>query len=127
MAEDHISHTNYIALSDDDSDDEAQHNYGPRQPTEMQGTVLKWTNYIHGWQNRYMVLKDGTMSYFRNQDETAYGCRGSISVQRANVKPHEIDENRFDVCLNDCVWYLRTLTPEEKHQWVDAVEQHKVQ
>ena len=52
----------------------------------FQGTVLKWTNYIHGWQNRHMVLKDGTMSYFRNQDETAYGCRGSISVQRAVVK-----------------------------------------
>nr|XP_053653955.1 ceramide transfer protein-like [Cherax quadricarinatus] len=89
------------------------------------GTVSKWTNYIHGWQNRYMVLKDGTMSYYRNPDETAFGCRGSISVQKAHVKPHEIDECRFDVCLNDCVWYLRTNTEEEKHQWVDAVEQHK--
>nr|XP_053636517.1 ceramide transfer protein-like isoform X2 [Cherax quadricarinatus] len=123
MSEDYGS----VTLSDEDSEEDAQYHhyaYG-RQPTELQGTVSKWTNYIHGWQNRYMVLKDGTMSYYRNPDETAFGCRGSISVQKAHVKPHEIDECRFDVCLNDCVWYLRTNTEEEKHQWVDAVEQHK--
>lgn len=121
-----------VALSDEDSDEDAplhhhhQQQY-PRQPMELQGTVSKWTNYIHGWQNRFMVLKDGTMSYYRNNDETEYGCRGSISVQKAHVKPHEIDECRFDVCLNDCVWYLRTGTVEEKHQWVDAIEQHKLE
>ncbi|XP_045596004.2 ceramide transfer protein isoform X1 [Procambarus clarkii] len=123
MSEDHGS----LTLSDEDSEEDLHylHYAHARQPTELQGTVSKWTNYIHGWQNRYMVLKDGTMSYYRNHDETPFGCRGSISVQKAHVKPHEIDECRFDVCLNDCVWYLRTNTEEEKHQWVDAIEQHK--
>ncbi|XP_069997920.1 ceramide transfer protein [Penaeus vannamei] len=117
-----------VTMSDEDSEEDTQlHPYQCRQPTELQGTVSKWTNYIHGWQNRYMVLKEGTMSYYKNQDETAFGCRGSISVQRAHVKPHEIDECRFDICLNDCVWYLRTGTEEEKHQWVDAIEQHKLE
>ncbi|KAK3885284.1 hypothetical protein Pcinc_010478 [Petrolisthes cinctipes] len=120
MAEDY----GCVTLSDEDSEDDA-HSHPHRQPIELQGTVSKWTNYIHGWQNRYMVLKDGTMSYYRNQNETAFGCRGSISVKKAHVKPHEIDECRFDVCLNDCVWYLRTATEEEKHQWVDAIEQHR--
>uniref|UniRef100_A0A0P4WVJ1 Ceramide transfer protein n=1 Tax=Scylla olivacea TaxID=85551 RepID=A0A0P4WVJ1_SCYOL len=114
----------YVALSDEDSEEDT-HGHGHRQPPELQGTVSKWTNYIHGWQNRYMVLKDGTMSYYRNQNETAFGCRGSISVKKAHVRPHEIDECRFDVCLNDCVWYLRTSTEEDKHQWVDAIHQHR--
>lgn len=124
MSEDYGS----LTLTDDDSEEDAHpHHYAHRQPTELQGTVSKWTNYIHGWQNRYMVLKDGTMSYYRNHNETAFGCRGSISVQKAHVRPHEIDECRFDVCLNDCVWYMRTGTEEEKHQWVDAIEQHKLE
>ncbi|KAK7080293.1 Collagen type IV alpha-3-binding protein [Halocaridina rubra] len=124
--EDYVGGGGGMALSDEESEEDALQSY-PRQPVELQGTVSKWTNYIHGWQNRFMVLKDGTMSYYRNNDETEYGCRGSISVQKAHVKPHEIDECRFDVCLNDCVWYLRTPTVEEKHQWVDAIEQHKLE
>uniref|UniRef100_A0A0P4WGZ2 PH domain-containing protein n=1 Tax=Scylla olivacea TaxID=85551 RepID=A0A0P4WGZ2_SCYOL len=75
----------YVALSDEDSEEDT-HGHGHRQPPELQGTVSKWTNYIHGWQNRYMVLKDGTMSYYRNQNETAFGCRGSISVKKAHVR-----------------------------------------
>ena len=24
---------------------------------ELKGTLNKWTNYIHGWQKRFMVIK----------------------------------------------------------------------
>lgn len=27
-------------------------------PQEISGTLSKWTNYIHGWQDRYIVVKD---------------------------------------------------------------------
>jgi len=27
---------------------------------ELRGYLSKWTNYIYGWQPRYIVLKDGT-------------------------------------------------------------------
>ena len=52
----------------------------------LQGTLCKWTNYIHGWQNRYIILHDGTMSYYKSENETSFGCRGSISVQKAIIK-----------------------------------------
>ncbi|XP_018020850.1 ceramide transfer protein isoform X2 [Hyalella azteca] len=110
-------------LSEDDSDDEK--NLNLRNPPVMQGVLSKWTNYIHGWQDRYFVLRDGTLSYYRSQGDASFGCRGSISVSRAIVKAHEIDECRFDVCLNDSVWYLRTERCDVKHQWVDAFELHK--
>ena len=29
------------------------------------GVLSKWTNYIHGRQNRYFALKDGNFLYFR--------------------------------------------------------------
>ena len=27
-------------------------------PQEISGTLSKWTNYIHGWQDRHIVVKD---------------------------------------------------------------------
>ena len=47
--------------------------------------MSKWTNYIHGWQNRYIILKEGKLSYYRNELDIAVGCRGSISVEKAVI------------------------------------------
>jgi len=41
-------------------------------------------------------------------------------------QPHDFDECRFDVSVNDCVWYLRAESPEEKQRWVDALDAYKV-
>ncbi|KAK7492548.1 hypothetical protein BaRGS_00016214 [Batillaria attramentaria] len=92
---------------------------------ELHGTLSKWTNYLHGWQDRYIVLKDGTLSYYKSEDETAFGCRGAVSLTRATVTPHQFDECRFDVSVNDSVWYLRGASPDERQRWVDSIELHK--
>uniref|UniRef100_A0A8D8RZ14 Collagen type IV alpha-3-binding protein n=1 Tax=Cacopsylla melanoneura TaxID=428564 RepID=A0A8D8RZ14_9HEMI len=52
----------------------------------LQGYLSKWTNYIHGWQNRWIVLTNGTLSYYKSETETAHGCRGAISLNRATIK-----------------------------------------
>lgn len=54
-------------------------------PTKC-GVLLKWTNYIHGWQQRYIVLENGTLSYYKSLDEKSFGCRGSITIVKANIK-----------------------------------------
>uniref|UniRef100_A0A8B9BIR0 PH domain-containing protein n=1 Tax=Anser brachyrhynchus TaxID=132585 RepID=A0A8B9BIR0_9AVES len=41
-----------------------------------------WTNYIHGWQDRWVVLKTNMLSYYKSEDETEYGCRGSICLTK---------------------------------------------
>lgn len=53
---------------------------------ELQGTLSKWTNYIHGWQTRFIVLKDGTLSYYKSEHDSGFGCRGSISLYKADIK-----------------------------------------
>ncbi|KAM7285537.1 ceramide transfer protein isoform X1 [Ixodes scapularis] len=110
-----------INLTDDEDDFEH-----PTSPLELQGTLCKWTNYIHGWQDRHIVLKDGTLSYYKSENDTAFGCRGAISIYKATVKPHEFDECRFDVSVNDCVWYLRADCLEERNRWVEALDAYKV-
>ncbi|XP_064296066.1 ceramide transfer protein-like isoform X2 [Phalacrocorax carbo] len=54
-------------------------------PVEFCGVLSKWTNYIHGWQDRWVVLKSNTLSYYKSEDETEYGCRGSIFLGKAVV------------------------------------------
>lgn len=66
--------------SSDDSDSE-----NPERP-ELQGILHKWTNYIHGWQDRYIVLRNGTLSYYKSEQESGYGCRGALSLAKANIK-----------------------------------------
>lgn len=64
--------------SSDESDTESQ--------TELHGILQKWTNYIHGWQDRYIVLKNGTLSYYKSEQESGYGCRGALSLAKATIK-----------------------------------------
>ncbi|XP_045452383.1 ceramide transfer protein [Melitaea cinxia] len=94
---------------------------------ELRGYLSKWTNYIHGWQDRFIVLKDSTLSYYKSELESNLGCRGALCLKKAKVKPHEFDDCRFDVSVNDCVWYLRATNPEEKQQWIDVLESFKLE
>uniref|UniRef100_A0A8B9JQD5 Ceramide transfer protein n=1 Tax=Astyanax mexicanus TaxID=7994 RepID=A0A8B9JQD5_ASTMX len=94
---------------------------------EFSGVLSKWTNYIHGWQDRWVVLKNNTLSYYKSQDEREYGCRGSLCLSKAVITPHEFDECRLDISVNDSVWYLRAMDPEHRNQWIDSIEQHRVE
>jgi len=87
-----------------------------------EGTVSKWTNYLHGWQLRYLVLRDGTLYYYKSEFDTGFGCRGSVSVIKAAIEAHEFDDCRFDVNVGDCIYYLRTTSPTERQKWVDVLE-----
>uniref|UniRef100_A0A8K9UWR5 Ceramide transfer protein n=1 Tax=Oncorhynchus mykiss TaxID=8022 RepID=A0A8K9UWR5_ONCMY len=89
--------------------------------------VWDWTNYIHGWQDRWVVLKNNTLSYYKSEDEREYGCRGSLCLSKAIITPHEFDECRIDISVNDSVWYLRAEDPKHRLRWIDSIELHKVE
>uniref|UniRef100_A0A3P8ZNZ7 Ceramide transfer protein n=1 Tax=Esox lucius TaxID=8010 RepID=A0A3P8ZNZ7_ESOLU len=92
---------------------------------EFGGILSKWTNYIHGWQDRWVVLKNNTLSYYKSQDEREFGCRGSLCLSKAVITPHEFDECRLDISVNDSVWYLRAIDPEHRHQWINSIQLHR--
>uniref|UniRef100_S4RXN9 Ceramide transporter 1b n=1 Tax=Petromyzon marinus TaxID=7757 RepID=S4RXN9_PETMA len=43
------------------------------------------------------------------------------------LQPHEFDECRFDISVNDSVWYFRAEDPQHRQMWVEALEHHKLQ
>uniref|UniRef100_A0AAR2KZ92 START domain-containing protein n=1 Tax=Pygocentrus nattereri TaxID=42514 RepID=A0AAR2KZ92_PYGNA len=65
--------------------------------------------------------------YYKSQDEREYGCRGSLCLSKAVITPHEFDECRLDISVNDSVWYLRAMDPEHRNQWIDSIEQHRAE
>ncbi|XP_067644957.1 ceramide transfer protein isoform X2 [Eurosta solidaginis] len=93
---------------------------------ELRGYLSKWTNYIYGWQPRYIVLKNGTISYYKSESESDFGCRGAISLSKALVKAHDSDELRFDIVVNNYNnWCLRAETPEDRSHWVEVLQMYK--
>ena len=80
-----MSDKNSLDLSDDDEDVEVGA-MNANVAQEISGTLSKWTNYIHGWQDRHINVKDGVMSYYKSQQDTGYGCRGSVSIHQASIK-----------------------------------------
>lgn len=71
--------TTLNTVSDDDDETESEF-------PKLQGYLNKWTNYIYGWQKRWIVLKDGALSYYKSKNETGCGCRGAISLYKAYIK-----------------------------------------
>jgi len=43
-----------------------------------------------------------------------------------SVQCHPVDECRFDINVNDNVWYLRTETADDRVIWFNAVDLHRV-
>lgn len=51
----------------------------------LRGTLSKWTNYLQGWQDRYFVLGNGILTYYRSEGDAHCGCRGSINLDKAKI------------------------------------------
>lgn len=47
--------------------------------------LLKWTNYINGWQQRYFTLRDGILSYYTSESDIDTGCKGALKVSVCEV------------------------------------------
>lgn len=56
-----------------------------QQVPSLKGCLNKWTNYLHGWQERYFVVGEGILSYYKSEVDIQFGCRGSITVHKAKI------------------------------------------
>ena len=41
-------------------------------------------------------------------------------------QPHQFDECRFDVSVNDCLWYLRAQNEDDRQKWIETLHVHRV-
>eukprot|EP01137_Pigoraptor_chileana_P012602 Opistho-2@65150 len=86
-----------------------------------EGMLQKWTNYVSGWQPRFVVLGDGTLSYFLSRSEALQSSRGSINVANATVKVHPTDGCRFDIETAYISLYFRAQSTSDRQRWLVAL------
>ncbi|KXJ06033.1 oxysterol-binding protein 1 [Exaiptasia diaphana] len=90
-------------------------------PDHFRGWLLKWTNYIKGYQRRWFVLSNGLLSYYRSQAEMAHTCRGTINLAGAFIDTE--DACSFVISNGGTqVFHLRASSEVERQRWVTALE-----
>ncbi|XP_020601672.1 oxysterol-binding protein 1-like isoform X1 [Orbicella faveolata] len=90
-------------------------------PDHFRGWLLKWTNYIKGYQKRWFVLSNGLLSYYRSQAEMAHTCRGTINLAGAFIDSE--DSCSFVISNGGTqVFYMRASSEVERQRWVTALE-----
>jgi hypothetical protein len=81
------SNVEYPTTSDDEESLEDEKTIGGSfRNGEFQGRLFKWTNYLHGWQERYLILRHGFLNYYKNEFDITLGCRGALSVRQAVIQ-----------------------------------------
>ncbi|XP_045145489.1 oxysterol-binding protein 2-like [Echinops telfairi] len=86
----------------------------------FKGWLLKWTNYLKGYQRRWFVLSNGLLSYYRNQDEMAHTCRGTINLSTTHIDT----EDSCNILLTSGArtYHLKASSEVERQQWITALE-----
>ena len=69
------------------------------KPPSKSGPLSKWTNYLSGWQERYVVVRDGVLSYYKSEYDTQFGCRGSVSLHKVKVSVSWLKYRTENYCL----------------------------
>ncbi|XP_050094214.1 oxysterol-binding protein 1 isoform X2 [Anopheles aquasalis] len=71
---------------------------------DMKGWLLKWTNYLKGYQKRWFVLSKGVLSYYRAEHGAgAYAggrsAGGKLSIRRRRKSPRPESKGTMMQCL----------------------------
>ncbi|KAM3933081.1 pleckstrin homology domain-containing family A member 3-like [Leptodactylus fuscus] len=89
---------------------------------DMEGSLLKWTNYLSGWQPRYFVLDRGILSYYDSQDDVDKGSKGSIKMAVCEIRVHQADSCRMDLYIpKEQCFYLRADNAADRQRWLVAL------
>ncbi|KAM3724124.1 Oxysterol-binding protein [Dirofilaria immitis] len=89
---------------------------------EKYGWLLKWTNYIKGYRQRWFVLDSyANLSYYRNSSEVGQSCRGSINLQEARIHADKTT-NSLIISAPSQSFHLKAQNELDYDKWFHALE-----
>lgn len=88
----------------------------------MEGYLLKWTNYVFGWQRRYFTFSQGKLQYSTEKDS---GIRGVIHLDVSQVIKHPRNSRRFYIDTGLTLMHLKADTVEEAAKWCEYLAVNK--
>ena len=103
----------------------------------MEGKLLKWTNYLYGWQERFCVLKGAIFSYYIPNSES-HMPKGRVHLAISTIKDNlnnnenltEEDKNSdlgFEINTGSNVYFFKANNIEDKNNWIKIIKRNKVE
>ena len=103
----------------------------------MEGKLLKWTNYLYGWQERFCVLKGAIFSYYIPNSES-HMPKGRVHLAISTIKENlnnnenltEEDKNSdlgFEINTGSNVYFFKANNIEDKNNWIKIIKRNKVE
>ena len=103
----------------------------------MEGKLLKWTNYLYGWQERFCVLKGAIFSYYIPNSES-HMPKGRLHLAISTIKDNlnnnenltEEDKNSdlgFEINTGSTVYFFKANNIEDKNNWIKIIKRNKVE
>nr|KAF6387694.1 hypothetical protein mMyoMyo1_008149 [Myotis myotis] len=90
----------------------------------LEGWLFKWTNYAKRYQQRWFVLSNGLLSYYRSKADMRHSCRGTIHLATASITL--MDSCNFIISsLGAPTYHLKASSEVEQQLWVTALEMAK--
>lgn len=88
----------------------------------MEGYLLKWTNYVFGWQRRYFILHDGVLHYCKEKGSSK---RGAIHLDISLIIKHPRNPLRFYIDTGTSCVHLKAFTGSEAEDWYWAIKRQQ--
>ncbi|ODQ81387.1 hypothetical protein BABINDRAFT_7183 [Babjeviella inositovora NRRL Y-12698] len=91
----------------------------------FKGYLRKWTNFALGYKLRYFILdQNGVLSYYRDQEDTANACRGSLNLGNATLHLDSSEKLKFEILSGnrEVKWHLKANHPVECNRWVWSLQ-----
>lgn len=91
------------------------------------GYLSKWTNVAKGgYKQRWFVLQNGHLSYYRHKSDEGQASRGSIAMSSAKVNMSSDDKLKFEISsqIAKYKFYVKADHPLEALRWVEDLKAH---
>jgi hypothetical protein len=88
----------------------------------MEGVLLKWTNYIFGWRERFFVLKGNVLYYYYQRGEKP---RGRFHLAVCQIIEGESDI-KFEIDTGVNIVYIKAENKDVRDQWIQALKVAKL-
>lgn len=88
----------------------------------MEGYLLKWTNYVFGWQRRYFTLTKGVLQYSKQK---GLPQKGIIHLDVSQVLRHNKNKKRFYIDTGLTLMHLKAENEAEAKNWFETLIANK--
>ena len=103
----------------------------------MEGKLLKWTNYLQGWQERNCILKGAIFSYYI-PNINSHMPKGRLHLGISTIKENlsnkenltEEEKNNdlgFEINTGSTVYFFKANSIEEKNKWIQSIKKNKLE